>query len=309
MSRSLLTAVISVLLFALQTGASLLRGVARSGALLPTCSLDTLPLLCRNGSVGVYQRGSQRKLRFGDLCASETVVNCLGAPPSGTCQGACGECPCEFDASGELSMPNLKTMFASMGAWCSPGAVEGRVLSIGLGGAELPQYLLRRCPGLRIETVELSEQVISTALNFFGLRESQHKFGGRISVEQADALAAVEQRANSAYDVVLVDCFNGQGSVPETCRSRRFAEQIRRVLRPSGIMLQNIWANAPGSPDVAAAFQATVRTYGDVFKGSLEELSVEKVPGQDPAAIVEILRMTQEPPCLTPGGAPETDCD
>mmetsp|Transcript_100561 Transcript_100561/g.314264 ORF Transcript_100561/g.314264 Transcript_100561/m.314264 type:complete len:216 (-) Transcript_100561:101-748(-) len=214
-------------------------------------------------------------------------------PGDGKCGGGCTPCPCEFDDSiHTLSAPYMRTMFESMAPWCSSAGAT-QVLSIGLGGGELPQFLLRRCPNMRIETVELNEEVIHVATNFFGLGESQSAFGDRVSVEHADALAAVEERALSRYDAVLVDCFAGGGRVPETCRSRRFAEKVRGILKPSGVLLQNIWRKSPRHPEVAADFSATITTYGEVFHGAVEDLAVPMPPN---LRFVDILKATKLAP-------------
>lgn len=242
------------------------------------CSLDDLPILCKNGSTTVLMKQnsggpSQRKLRFGDECVSETTVTCAGRVAEGSCAGGCGPCPCAYDAAGGPSAPYIRTMYERLGPWCGPNA-HAQVLVIGLGGGELPQYLLHRCPGVSVEAAELDESVILAARNFFGLGESEKRFGGRISVQHTDGLTAVKQRKADAYDVVLVDCFASGGVVPESCRSRDFAEHVQQILKPSGVMLQNMWTSSYGNPRVSNSYEAAMRTYGQVFGGPLKQLRV-----------------------------------
>lgn len=247
--------------------------------------------------------GNRRMLRFGEECATETKVVCKGPLQTGEalCEGLCGDCPCEFDASGQLSAPYMRTMFEQLAQWCgsSPASADVRALMIGLGGGELPQYLLRRCPAMSVDIVELDADVIAVARRYFGLGDSEARFGRRLAVQQADSLAAVEQRAanaSSAYDAVLIDCFAGGGEVPESCRSRPLLELLRGLLKPGGVLLQNIWHYSPERPQVAEQFGETLATYQSIFPGAVEDLAVPMPPH---IAWVDVLRAAAAGPSLT----------
>jgi spermidine synthase len=151
---------------------------------------------------------------------------------------------------------------------------------IGLGGGELPQYLLHHCPNMQIDAVELNGDVISLARTYFGLGESETSFPGRLSIQQADALTAVRERASGkkSYDAVLVDCFSGGGEVPETCRSRSLAEKVKAILKPRGVLLQNIWHYSRMRQVVAQEFKDTKAIYSDVFEGLVDDLLVPMPP-------------------------------
>lgn len=194
----------------------------------------------------------------------------------------CGDCPCEFDAAGDLSAAYMQTMFEQLSPLCPSAATtetsSSRVLMIGLGGAELPQYLLHHCPDMVIEAAEISANVINISRAYFGLAESEETFGGRIAIDHSDALAAVRSREAGEYDAVLVDCFVGSGEVPEDCRSQQFAEGVRRLLRSGGHLLQNMWHKSPGHQHVAADFREAVVTYSQVFGRRVADLSVPMPP-------------------------------
>lgn len=239
------------------------------------CALSDYPVLCQVGKVRVLLgEGNSRLLQFGDECATETEVVCKGTlDRESSCQSDCGSCPCDFDADAKLSASYMRTMFGSMEKLCS-SADETRVLVVGLGGGEFSQYLLHKCPNTRVDAIELSEDVISAARSYFGLKQAEDAFGDRLNVEQADALAALQLRDEGSYDAVVIDCFAGGGIVPESCRSREFAESVRRVLKPSGALLQNMWRMSPGHPRVSSDFKETMATYKDVFQGSVEDIRV-----------------------------------
>jgi spermidine synthase len=173
----------------------------------------------------------------------------------------------------------MQTMFEQLGSRCSQNS--SRVLVLGLGGGELSQYLLHHCPGMHVDAVELSSDVISLARNYFGLGESEQKFAERLNIEHADALTAVEERALTAqysYDTILVDCFSGKGEVPETCRSRDLAQKVKELLKPTGVFLQNIWHYSKQNEAVHAEFENTKAIYHEVFDGALEDVSVPMPP-------------------------------
>jgi len=249
--------------------------------------------LCRIGSVSVMRShtGNRRLLRFGEECATETKVDCVGQlqQGEGSCDSSCGDCPCEFDASGQLSASYMRTMFEQLMDRCSEDAPKMKALMIGLGGGELPQYLLRKCPNLSLEVVELSADVITVAKRFFGLSDSEQRFGTRLAVQQTDGFSAVEQRANASsgsYGAVIVDCFAGGGEVPEGCRSERFVSLVHQLLQPQGVLLQNIWHYSPERPQVAEQFKETVGAY----KASFHEVQDLTVPMPPHIQWVDVLR-------------------
>mmetsp|Transcript_31960 Transcript_31960/g.72931 ORF Transcript_31960/g.72931 Transcript_31960/m.72931 type:complete len:298 (-) Transcript_31960:19-912(-) len=254
-------------------------------------------VICQAGEVTVIANdANERLLRFQDECATESRVHCEGNLPleAGTCDGNCRECPCQFDASKGLSANYMQTMFQQLAPVCS-NAGSSRILMIGLGGGELPQYLLKHCSQMSVEAVELNPAVIDAARRFFGLTAAEaaeeNAENPRLVVEHGDAEAAVRGRLQKSlhgqYDAVLIDCFAGHGDVPETCRSERLAEGVRGLLKPGGLLLQNIWDFSPNHPEVAQAFSNTVGLYSKVFG---DQLRVIDVPMPPRIAWVKVLR-------------------
>lgn len=272
----------SSLLLALLVGEGASRMLRKHESESEFCPLELEPVICQRGNVKVRRtnvgdpKGNLRKMQFGDECAVESVIKCKGEPGKfemDECNGGCGACPCDYDPTQGLSAHYMDTMFQELSPWCN-STVRSRVLSIGLGGGEMPQYLLHHCPHMSVEAVELSRDVIETATLFFGIQEVEKSSGGRLKVEQGDAGKVVAQKPAGQYDAVLVDCFQGGGVVPEGCRSEAFAKNVQKLLTPSGVMLQNIWHKARGHPEVAGQFQDTMKVYKDVFNGRLLDIHV-----------------------------------
>ena len=44
------------------------------------------------------------------------------------------------------------------------------------------------------------------------------------------------------YDMVMVDCFSHGDAVPEGCRSATLFHDAKLLLRPDGVVVQNIWS-------------------------------------------------------------------
>lgn len=251
-------------------------------------------VICRKNGVGAVERQSEngnwaRSLQFGDECATESTVVCK---KNSTNCDICAACPCDVDTSAGLSVPYMQLMFDQLGKTCSQA--DSKVLLLGLGGGELSQYLLHQCEGMHVDAVELNREVISMARAYFGLGESEEKFKGRIAVEQADALSAVRERmANygETYDAVFVDCFSGGGEVPQSCRSREMAEKVKSILKPGGVLLQNIWHYSKMREQVRQEFEDTKTIYRDVFDGALDDLPVPMPPK---IRWVDLLRATKK---------------
>eukprot|EP00427_Karlodinium_veneficum_P018664 CAMPEP_0169139054 /NCGR_PEP_ID=MMETSP1015-20121227/42709_1 /TAXON_ID=342587 /ORGANISM="Karlodinium micrum, Strain CCMP2283" /LENGTH=275 /DNA_ID=CAMNT_0009204623 /DNA_START=141 /DNA_END=968 /DNA_ORIENTATION=- len=254
--------------------------------------------VCTKGGVTVLEQINaegklQRNLRFGSECAIESAVVCKQSIITAGCSGNCDvACPCDVDDSAPLSTSYMKTMFDHLGSRCSEK--PSRVLVLGLGGGELSQYLLHHCSGMHVDAVELNSDVIALARNYFGLGESEQKFTDRLNIEQADALTAVGERAltsGESYDAILVDCFAGKGEVPESCRSRDFAQKAKELLKPTGVFLQNIWHYSAQNQAVHQEFEKTKSIYHEVFDGALEDVSVPMPPR---IRWVDILKATKK---------------
>jgi len=128
-----------------------------------------------------------------------------------------------------------------------------RLLLIGLGGGTVPAYLEQKCPkgALHIDSVEYNQHVIDAARSFFGLRAGP---GDAVSAEREDGLVAVTQRvaskATGQYDAAIVDCFGSDDRVPAPCASPKLMAGLASLLRPGGLVFQNLDLEPP-APIVA----------------------------------------------------------
>lgn len=195
-----------------------------------------------------------RSLFFGtDDMGTQTSVKCIGDTPANcattqrensinTTQ-SCDDlnCGCKRDTS-ELEFTYMKKMMDEVLPICTDSFAhkDFKMLLIGLGGGALPSYTLANCPdGSKVESVEYDSRVVAAATGFFGLNLNDNN-----QVETNDGGIAVQERVDrgATYDVVLIDCFKSGGDVPFSCRSPALISNLKKILKPGGKAIQQVWA-------------------------------------------------------------------
>lgn len=109
------------------------------------------------------------------------------------------------------------------------------VLMIGLGGGSLAKFIRRQRPQTQITAVEIDPRVIAAARSHFELPPDDDT----LSVVETDGALYVRQHPGSA-DVVLLDGFDA-GNQVEALATQTFYAACRRVLRPGGVLVVNLW--------------------------------------------------------------------
>ena len=109
------------------------------------------------------------------------------------------------------------------------------VLMIGLGGGSLAKFIRKQRPQTRITAVEIDPRVIAAARTHFELPPDDDT----LRVIEADGALYVRQHPASA-DVILLDGFDA-GNQVETLATQTFYAACRRVLKPGGILVVNLW--------------------------------------------------------------------
>jgi spermidine synthase len=113
--------------------------------------------------------------------------------------------------------------------------MPAEVLMIGLGGGSLAKFIRKQRPQTRITAVEIDPRVIAAARTHFELPPDD----ATLRVIEADGALYVRQHPGSA-DVILLDGFDA-GNQVEALATQTFYAACRRVLRPDGVLVVNLW--------------------------------------------------------------------
>jgi spermidine synthase len=144
---------------------------------------------------------------------------------------------------------------------------QQRCLIVGLGGGSMVRFLERFFPEVAIDVIEIDPLVVEVAAKYFQVEPSE-----RVRIITQDAYDFVAQ-SQELYDVVCLDAFlkvsdaTDSTGVPLELRTLEFLSQVRRRLRPGGLVVSNIHER-PSTP-------GDIKTLGTGFAS----LYVFPVPG------------------------------
>lgn len=117
-----------------------------------------------------------------------------------------------------------------------------RALVVGLGGGALVKFLLRHCPGCRVDVVELRPAVVDVAHRFFDVPKQDPRL--RVHTEDgAQFLVNAAARTPRLYDLIFVDAFDAHG--PATAvMSLDTLRACRQLVSLSGAVVLSDWVHA-----------------------------------------------------------------
>jgi spermidine synthase len=188
-----------------------------------------------------------------------------------------------------LSLPYANVAFAGLALCEAPR----RVLVVGLGGGTLPMFLRHYYPDATIDGVDINPDVVDVARRFFGFRED-----ARMRGIVADGRAFIE-KTREPYDLIFLDAF-GADSVPPSLTTLEFLQAVRRALRPTGVVVGNVWDRAYNP-----LYGAMVRTYQEAFD-DLYIIDVQGVGNRILLALPRSLNLSREALAERAGRVAET---
>jgi spermidine synthase len=138
------------------------------------------------------------------------------------------------------------------------------IIMVGLGGGSLAKFVHHRLTPAKTTVVEINEEVISAARNYFCFPQDDERLQTVIG-DGADYIASHPGKA----DVLMVDGFDGGCQVPSLC-TQDFYNNARGALRKNGILVVNLLGRDKG-------FQNYMRRMESSFSGNVTTLVAEPV--------------------------------
>lgn len=115
-----------------------------------------------------------------------------------------------------------------------PARTPRSILQVGLGAASITKFLLRACPEAKLTVVELREEVISIAYQYFKLPDD----APNLRIVQAEGFDWLS-RPRKPFDWIIVDGFDGDGHAG-ALDSAQFYHAVRAHLTSRGMLSVNL---------------------------------------------------------------------
>eukprot|EP01062_Namystynia_karyoxenos_P007539 TRINITY_DN12649_c0_g1_i1.p1 TRINITY_DN12649_c0_g1~~TRINITY_DN12649_c0_g1_i1.p1 ORF type:complete len:835 (+),score=276.17 TRINITY_DN12649_c0_g1_i1:103-2505(+) len=216
---------------------------------------------CGQGLVRVTRHGPWLRLRFDDSEQGLAWAGWAGTP--GWREGRADPEVLGYDY--------IRSMAAATVGFLPNRKQPLQVCCIGLGSAALPAWVAHHFPSAALEVVERDSTVIAAAREAFGHtfvdapppgqdapgRAGSPGAGSRAAgpwaVCEADAHAYLAAQPREGYDVLLVDAYGREGTVPEHLTSPEFLRLCGGALAPGGVCVAQLPNGPPQSAERALA--------------------------------------------------------
>jgi spermidine synthase len=136
-----------------------------------------------------------------------------------------------------------------------------KTLFIGGGGYTFPRFVEAKYPEAKIDVVEIDPEITRVVHQYLGIsKESRIR-----SFNEDGRWFVMNSKNQGTYDFIFGDAFNDL-SIPYHLTTKEFAAQLKRLLRPDGLLL----ANVIDSFKKGAFMPSYIRTLEEVFgKGNV----------------------------------------
>jgi spermidine synthase len=129
-----------------------------------------------------------------------------------------------------------------------------KTLTIGGGGYTIPRAMEVYYPNAQIDVVEIDPEITQVVYKNLGLPKDT-----RIRSYNTDGRWFV-MNSKEKYDVIFTDAYNDL-SIPYHLTTKEFAEQLKNILKPGGLLMSNIIDNF----QKGAFLPSYIRTLREVF--------------------------------------------
>jgi spermidine synthase len=157
----------------------------------------------------------------------------------------------------ELRFPYLRYMFLSYVF----RPEHDKVLIVGLGGGAMIHFIKQYDPDCQVDVVEIDPAVVRIAEEYFMIRSDS-----RTNIIAQDAVKYLSE-TDSQYDVIYMDAFlkpseaTDSTGVPLTLRTRSFYDDLRKRLKPDGLVVFNVHYHRGVRDDIKVIHDAFPHAY------------------------------------------------
>ena len=157
-------------------------------------------------------------------------------------------------------------IYEEMVRWQSSKRKSFKVLFLGGGGYTFPRFIEAKYPNAEIEVVEIDPQIIRVSKEYLGISKKTKIR----SINEDGRWFVMNCKEKESYDFIFGDAFNDL-SIPYHLTTKEFAAQLKRLLKPNGLLL----ANVIDSFERGAFMPSYIRTLEEVFgKGNVHLLTL-----------------------------------
>jgi spermidine synthase len=141
-----------------------------------------------------------------------------------------------------------------------------KTLFIGGGGYTFPRFIEAKYPNAEIDVVEIDPEVTRVVLKYLGISKDTKIR----SINEDGRWFVMNCPETEGHDFIFGDAFNDL-SIPYHLTTKEFAMQLKRLLKPDGLLL----ANVIDSFKIGAFMPSYIRTLEEVFgKGNVHLLAL-----------------------------------
>jgi spermidine synthase len=157
-------------------------------------------------------------------------------------------------------------IYEEMVRWQADKRRSFKALFIGGGGYTLPRFIEAKYPQVGIDVVEIDPDITRVVKSYLGVSEDT-----RIrSFNEDGRWFVMNSKEQGSYDFIFGDAFNDL-SIPYHLTTKEFAMQLKRLLKPDGLLL----ANVIDSFKKGAFMPSYIRTLEEVFgKGNVHLITL-----------------------------------